>query len=82
MLVLVVVYFLLGGLLCWFTIESLGGTCRVNDEDEHASLAGEDSNFLNEEDDSVPGKGEEWPDSSEHEFSTDWCSEDLKESKK
>ncbi len=74
---MLVVYLLLGGVLCWFTIKSLAVVCRVHEVDEHALFADEASNFLNEESDPKTQKGDDWLGSSEHEFVTDWCPAEL-----
>ncbi len=74
---MLVVYLLLGGVLCWLGIQSFAVLCRVHEVDEHALLTDGVSNFLNEESDSKTQNGDEWQGSSEHEFATDWCPAEL-----
>lgn len=44
-----IVYLLLGGLFSWLAIRSFGAAFSSNDEDEHALLAEEESDFEEDE---------------------------------
>ncbi len=75
---MLVVYLLLGGVLCWLAIKSFSVACRRHEEDEHALLAEVDLKIQNEEHDLVSENyHHEWLSSSEYEFSTDWCPAEL-----
>ncbi|MBY5947736.1 hypothetical protein [Photobacterium rosenbergii] len=78
-----IVYLFLGVLFSWLAIKSFGAAFGGNVEDEHALIAEGDPDFdLDEEshwDDEYCEEDDKWVNSSDHEFDTDWCPEEIKE---